>query len=184
SKDLWLLEDAGGPWLGPITAGSGSLHNSQCILNGAGTSVSGSGNNLTINYSISFIASYAGPMNVYLSAADGDHGWNTGQQQFGTWTVTAPPCTPRNFISGSTNPTTVVAGSGYQVSCDYGDATYAYIRANNCSAFVGFQGTAAIFNCTAPSTPGSYAQSCKLETAPPQNYCARDLDPAVTLTVT
>jgi hypothetical protein len=55
SNGLYLLADAGGPWLGPITAGaSGTLSNSQCTLDGAGSSVNGSANTLTVGYSITF----------------------------------------------------------------------------------------------------------------------------------
>jgi hypothetical protein len=97
--------------------------------------------------------------------------------------VSLPACTPRGFVSGSTNPTTVAPGAAFQVSCNYGDGTYGYIFGNNCSSFAGFQGTAAVFNCTAPSTPGSYAESCNLGTGPTQYYCARNFDPAGTLTV-
>src|SRR5262249_11739984 len=104
------------------------------------------------------------------------------QQSF-SLTVNPAGCTPQNFVSGSTTPTSVNPGAVYQVSCDYG-VIYDHIFGNNCDGFSGtFQGTAAVFNCTAPATPGSYAQSCQLGTSPPQNFCPRNFDPAGTLTV-
>src|SRR5205085_6094278 len=60
SNTLILLNDAGTSWLGPITAGSaGTLQNSQCVLNGSGSSATGFGNSLTFTASLSFKSPFA-----------------------------------------------------------------------------------------------------------------------------
>jgi hypothetical protein len=91
ANTLTLLTDAGGAPAGTITPGSGSQQNSQCVLNGAGSSVSTSGNGLTLNLAISFQAAFAGSKTIYLQAANasGSSGWQSG----GTWSVTVGPPT-------------------------------------------------------------------------------------------
>jgi hypothetical protein len=82
---LALLTDAGtAPGTG-ITAGSGTQQNSQCILNGAGSSVTLSGTTLTLNLSLTFQSTFAGTKTVYLQAANpaGSTGWLSK----GSWTV-------------------------------------------------------------------------------------------------
>ena len=85
---LWLLTDAGAAPGGTLTPGSsGTQQNSQCVLNGAGSSVSASGNVLTLNLALNFSTFFSGAKNVYLYAA-GSAG-NSGWQPMGTWTVPA-----------------------------------------------------------------------------------------------
>jgi hypothetical protein len=88
ANTLSLLTDTGAAPAGTITPGSGSQQNSQCILTGAGSSVSLSGNTLTLNLSIAFQTAFSGSKNVYLQATDpvGANSW----QQMGTWAVPAP----------------------------------------------------------------------------------------------
>ena len=91
-NDLYLVNDASSGWAGSITLGqSGTLQNSQCSVNAAASSSSGSGNNLTLNVALTFSAAYYGAKNIYMDAYDGaDSGW----QQKGAWTVpgaTGPP---------------------------------------------------------------------------------------------
>jgi hypothetical protein len=90
---LYLADDAGTAWLTPaLTPGAaGTVSNSQCVLNAGSSSVSTSGNNLTLNAALSFKSSFAGL--VYLYAA-GSGGRNTGWVQEGTWSAlagTGPP---------------------------------------------------------------------------------------------
>jgi len=84
---LYLSNDAGTGWLGPVALGSaGSLQNSQCTVDTGSSSASGSGTNLTVNLVLSFKPAFGGAKNVYMDAIDGytlDSGW----QQKGTWTV-------------------------------------------------------------------------------------------------
>ena len=89
ANTLMLLTDAGAAPGGTLTPGSGSQQNSQCVLNGAGSSVTTAGNVLTLNLAISFQGTFAGSRNIYLQAVNpfGTSGW----QSAGTWTVTVGP---------------------------------------------------------------------------------------------
>lgn len=60
-----------------VLGGSGILQNSQCALNAAASSSSGSGNNLTLNVALSFKPVFAGLKIVYMLAYD-NSGQNTG----------------------------------------------------------------------------------------------------------
>ena len=75
-----------------VTFGGGSRQNSECVVNGAGSSVSLAGNTLTLNLSLTFLPGFAGPKTTYLYAADA--GANTGWIARGTWTVVIPPPQP------------------------------------------------------------------------------------------
>jgi len=90
---LLLVDDGGdsaGPYAGYLTVPStgsitGSMSNSQCTVNGAGSSVVGSGNTLTLTLNISFSPSFAGNRIVYTAA--GDTTGNSGWQALSTWQV-------------------------------------------------------------------------------------------------
>jgi sugar lactone lactonase YvrE len=91
---LYLVDDAGdggyangSPLLLPS---SSSLHNSQCTVNGTGSSVSGSGNTLTLKLAITFTSAFAGNKIVYMAARSNTQ--NSGWQALGTWDV--PGATP------------------------------------------------------------------------------------------
>ena len=86
SNTLYLQNDPATTWLGPVTLGqSGTLQNSQCTLNAASSSVSGSGANLTVNLALSFQPTFSAAKNVYMEAYDGvlDSGW----KQYSIWTI-------------------------------------------------------------------------------------------------
>ncbi len=91
---LSLLTDAGGPPAGTITPGSGTQGNSQCVLNGAASSVSASGTVLTLNLAISFLPPMAGTTNVYVQSAN--LSTSTGWELKGNWTVPAMIVSPQN----------------------------------------------------------------------------------------
>src|SRR5262249_20895257 len=62
----WLANDGLTAWLGAITLGnSGSLQNSQCTVNGAGSNGTLSGNNYTLNINLGVKGPFAGTKNVY-----------------------------------------------------------------------------------------------------------------------
>jgi hypothetical protein len=96
---LTLLTDAGAAPGASITPGGGSEQNTQCVLNGLGSSVSLAGNILTLNLSITFQGSFSGSKNTYLQATNpfGLSGW----QQGGTWTVPAGPPVPVSVAPSS-----------------------------------------------------------------------------------
>jgi hypothetical protein len=75
-----------------VTFGGGSQQNSQCIVNGAGSSVSLAGSTLTLNLSLTFLPGFAGPKTQYLYAADAAA--NTGWVARGAWTAIIPPPQP------------------------------------------------------------------------------------------
>ncbi|HEY1754038.1 MAG TPA: hypothetical protein VGG72_01485 [Bryobacteraceae bacterium] len=86
---LYLVDNAGDggyvsgtPMLLPS---SSSLANSQCAINGTGSSVSGSGNTLTLTLNITFTASFAGNKVFYIAARSPTQ--NSGWQALGTWDV-------------------------------------------------------------------------------------------------
>ncbi len=87
---LYLVDDAGD---GGYAAGSpialpssSTLQNSQCTINGAGSSVSATGNTLTLNLAITFSSSFAGNRVFYLAARNNSTG-NSGWQAVGSVTV-------------------------------------------------------------------------------------------------
>ena len=94
ASTFWLSNDADTAWQGSTAVGSGAaVSNSQCTLNGAGASVSGSGNQLTVSVPVTFQAAFAGAKNVYVYVDDNAN-LNSGWQTAGTWTVpsgSAPP---------------------------------------------------------------------------------------------
>lgn len=99
ANTLALLTDAGAVPTTTITPGSGTAQNSQCVLNGAGSSVSISGTNLTLNLAITFQAAFSGAKNIYMQAATA--GGATGWQLKGSWTVAAGPPQPVSVTPGS-----------------------------------------------------------------------------------
>ncbi len=64
----------------------GSLSNSQCTLNLTGSSVSGSGNNLTLNLALTFTTAFAGPQTLFMSGVNKSNQFS-GWQAMGSWTV-------------------------------------------------------------------------------------------------
>ena len=94
SNALYLYNDAGSSVTGPLTPGSGgTLFNSQCTLDGSGSSATGSGNTLALALSLSFKAAFAGQQNVYGYGADRG-GYVSGWQTLGTWNSSTPVNTP------------------------------------------------------------------------------------------
>jgi len=87
---LYLVNDAGSWYVGNCTPGAaGTLTNSQGTLDCSLTTVTGTGNDLTVNWNITPNASFAGTKNLYLFArdyADSTAGW----EDKGDWTITSP----------------------------------------------------------------------------------------------
>jgi hypothetical protein len=85
---LALLTNAGGQPASAIAPGSGTQQNSQCVLSGSGSSVSLSGNLLTLNLSITFLGAFSGAKSVYMQSSNPYQ--TTAWQAEGAWTVPAP----------------------------------------------------------------------------------------------
>ncbi len=108
SGNLYLAQDTGSGWLGPVTIGQpGTLQNSQCTLDAAASSASGSETNLTVNLELSFSSSFVGLKNHYMRAADGVNNLDSGWQLGGTWTIDsiAPETTITSAPEAQTNST-------------------------------------------------------------------------------
>jgi hypothetical protein len=85
SNTLQLAGDAGG-FGSPITVGTAvTLQNSQCSIDVGASSVTMSGNTLTVNLAVSFKPPFAGAKNVFAEVQNPafDSGWS----QLGMWTA-------------------------------------------------------------------------------------------------
>jgi len=91
--------DAGGPFQGFTLPGAGTAQNSQCIVSGTGSSISGSGNTLTVTLAIRFQSAFAGNRVFYLAAVEAA-GANSGWQALGTWAVPGGPAITGPAVSG------------------------------------------------------------------------------------
>ena len=87
ANSLYLLNDAGTSFLGPVTLGAaGTLQNSQCSVNLGSSSASGTGTSLSVNLAITFMSAFQGKQTISMYAAD-NLGLTSGWQNMGTWTV-------------------------------------------------------------------------------------------------
>jgi hypothetical protein len=85
---LYLVDDAGdsgGPFYGFVLPGSGTAQNSQCAVSGAGSSVTATGNTLTLTLPITFTAGFAGNQVFFLAARSNTV--SSGWQAVGSVTV-------------------------------------------------------------------------------------------------
>ncbi len=132
---LALMTDTGAPPASSITPGSGNQQNSQCALNGSGSSASLQGTALTLNLALTFQNGFGGPKNTYMQAVN--PAGSTGWQQLGTWTI-PQPSTPPTVVSVTPN-----AGSGvsqtfsYLISDQQGAADVAQVRMEISTALSG-----------------------------------------------
>jgi hypothetical protein len=80
--------DAGGSYAGwMLLNGSGSIQNSHCRIDGAGSSATGNGDTLTLTLNVFFYEGFVGNQAVYSAARDSGGNNNTGWQVLGTWSV-------------------------------------------------------------------------------------------------
>jgi hypothetical protein len=88
SNAFYLANDAANGWVPTsLLAGSGgSIQNSQCVLNGSGSTVTGTGNSLKVTVSLAFKSGFGGPKTIYLYGLSLG-GQNSGWQSRGAWTV-------------------------------------------------------------------------------------------------
>ena len=114
-----IYNDAGTAVLSTVTPGGAPAQNTQCALNGVGSSASVSGNNLTVNFSLTFQPPFPGPKTVYLSVAD--PGSNTGLIAVGTYTASIAPGTPQVTSVSPNN----ASGTGATFNFVYSDTVFA-----------------------------------------------------------
>ena len=87
TNKLYLRNDANTAWLGGYSPGSSYIiENSYAKLYCAQTTVSGSGNTLTVNWSIVFKSPFTGAKNTYLYVRDDANGYQDWLKK-GIWTV-------------------------------------------------------------------------------------------------
>ncbi len=87
SGKLWLRNNAGTGWLGPVVAGTAArLSNTRCAVDAAGSSRTGAGPDLTVRLAMRFTAGFRGTRNIYLRATD-KSGAGSRWQRRGTWAV-------------------------------------------------------------------------------------------------
>jgi hypothetical protein len=71
SNHLFLVNDSGVGSTGPVTLGVvGTLQNSQCIVNAGASSVTPSGNNLTVNVALTFKPAFSGVKTNFMTVSD------------------------------------------------------------------------------------------------------------------
>ena len=110
ANKLYLADDTGAAWIGGYTPGSANtIPNSQGSLDCSQTTVSRTATGLTVNWSLTPGAVWAGTTkNVYLRVvdqSDADSNW----KPFGTWVIKAPELT----VTGtSTAPALALRGEG------------------------------------------------------------------------
>ena len=86
SNQLYLYNDNGNIKLGPIAPGSAAtLANSQCTVNGTGSSAATSGDILTLALALTFKPGYTGPKTIFVLAKP-QTGGDTNYVKAGTWT--------------------------------------------------------------------------------------------------
>lgn len=140
---------------------SGLLGNSQCILNGTGSSVSIDATTITITLNLTFSAAFAGNKNSFLYASE--NGYNSGWQHVGTWTVpgSPPAINPLTPSSGSGNTTTFtmsattpvspsdVTGMGMLITAG-GTVNSCYVRYDRAASVIGLYNDDATSLATKP----------------------------------
>jgi hypothetical protein len=98
-KLLALMEDNGTTWTAGAAPGSSTtLTNSKCSIALSTTTVSSSGNNLSIAPEVTFNTEFIGTTNIYLDAAD-NQGRTSGFVTVGTWNVAAGAEAPPTAVS-------------------------------------------------------------------------------------
>jgi hypothetical protein len=100
--------------------GLGTIENSQCRLDLAGSSAAGSANNLTLNLAVTFKSGLQGQQNIYMSVGD-NAGLASAWQQMGAWTIPAhqPPVSVSVSPASGTGTTqvftfTAASANGYR----------------------------------------------------------------------
>jgi hypothetical protein len=158
----------------PATLGTaGSLSNSQCSLNVGASTVSGSGNNLTLNVVLTFTPAFAGTKSVYMAAINSSNVFS-GWAAKGTWT--APPLTPVSVVVSPSSASLVSTGTQQFIATVSGSTNTNVTWSLN--PLVGQISTAGLY--TAP-TKVSSAQMVSV-TATSQQDSSKSANATITLT--
>ena len=118
SNTLYLWSGSG--WLSAGTPGSGvTVNNGLCDLYGASSSVSTSGNQLTVNFRLSFRAGFAGAKNLYLRAKDNAGLWSPADDR---GDLTVQGAVAPTTVSVTPSNATVDVGAQQTFAAVYADA--------------------------------------------------------------
>ena len=146
TNQLYLENDAATGASGPLTPGTaGTLANSQCTVNGTGTTVSGAGATLTLNLSVSAASGFLGSKNIYMLAQDSE-GTDSGWQNRGAWTPIGADTAP---TADSVTPTPA-SGTSQTFSLTY--------SAQNGKGYTDLTWVTALFNWGQSGTNGCYVR--------------------------
>jgi hypothetical protein len=116
---LWLLNDSGNLWLGPLAVGNpGVLLNGQCFVDGPRSSWSGAGTNLTLNVAMTFIESVQTTRNIYTQVENsailrnGGTCYSPSPTPLGCWGLMGTWTVPGTTVNHPPSPVSVVPGLG------------------------------------------------------------------------
>jgi len=94
TNKLYLRNDANSSWLGGFAPGSANIiENTYAKLDCAATTISGSGNTLTVNWKVTFKSGFLGAKNMYLYVRDDANAYKNWTQA-GTWNIQQGDTTP------------------------------------------------------------------------------------------
>ena len=119
TNSVYMNQGTGSSFTGPMTVGTaGTLQSSQCTLDVGASSVSKSGNDLTVNLALTFSPSFAGSKTVFMYVEDQDGLNSATWQARGSWTVPNPTpaiasIAPATVNVGSPDTSLTVNGSGF-----------------------------------------------------------------------
>jgi sugar lactone lactonase YvrE len=114
SATIYLVDDvgdAGGPYSTITLPGAGFAQNSQCNISAAASSISGSGNALTITLQVTFSSTFAGNRTIFVAAQNGVG--NSGWQSLSTVTVPAAATPSGPGVAAMNPPRTIAFGQTY-----------------------------------------------------------------------
>lgn len=187
SNLLYLLNDAGTSIGNGYAPGSSSppLSNSQCSINVASTTATGSGNVLTLQLVVTFTSGFAGDKVVYVASRD-SAGGNSGWQAIGVWSVpglSPPPASvtswsPATSTSLNQTFTAVLNDTGghsaisvvdilINTALTGGNACYiAYVPSSNLLYLVGDDGSTLLSPALTPTGTGTVSNTqCQISAA-------------------
>jgi GH18 family chitinase len=103
TKQLFLKSDDNATWYQTTLGNTTRLQNSQCSVNPAASTSSGSGTTLNVTLATSFASGFAGTKSTMVFAAD-PSGLNSGWKTLGSWTVSTSitPTAPTVTMTPST----------------------------------------------------------------------------------
>src|SRR5260370_933504 len=126
NNTISLVTDSGTGYAGAAQVGvAGTISNSQCTLDAGASTVSLSGNNVTLNLALTFKPAFSGAKNAYMNAYNNANALS-GWQAKGTWTVAGTP-TNTSVTPASGSGMTQTFSFVYSDSSGYADIHYVEI---------------------------------------------------------